>query len=57
MIDEINFDKFKGKIIDRIKTISNWRETEYESITIYFTDGKDLRICGRGEDCYLDIDN
>lgn len=57
MIDEINFDKFKGKIIDRIKTISNWRETEYESITIYFTDGTDLKICGSGEDGYLDIDD
>jgi hypothetical protein len=57
MINEIDFEQFKGKTIDRIEPSTNWRETEYESITIYFTDGTSLDINATGENDYLTIYN
>ena len=55
MIDEIDFNKFKGKIVAEMKVSKNWRETEYDSITVYFTDGTSLDISATGENEYLSI--
>jgi len=52
---DINFEKFKGKIVDCITPSTNWRESEYVSVTIYFTDGTNLDINAVGEDDSLSI--
>lgn len=55
MIDEIDFEKYKNKIVDHIDIFKNWRETDYDSITIHFTDGSRLDINASGEDDHLTI--
>lgn len=55
MLDKIDFNKFKGKVIDHVEVSTNWIETQYISLTIYFTNGESIDIGADGEEGYLSI--